>query len=110
MVIVVGLPYLKRVSNPVYDMLNWGYGPDEETVEVGVRPLLALPPVVELSCLDVLAHGIRWGRLGNNSQEQGAPIDSALMRLQMRWELKLKQTLSAGQRSHGRPHGPNSRR
>lgn len=70
--------------------LNRVYGPDEETVEVCVGPLLALPPVVELSCLHVLAHCIRRGCLGNNSQEQGAPIDRALMRFQMRWELKLK--------------------
>ena len=91
MLMVVGFPYLKtkasihehrvaRIANTRKTMNV----PDEETVQVGVRPLLALPPMVELSLFLLFHHGVSGRILSNHSQEQCAPVDSSLLGLKGR--------------------------
>jgi hypothetical protein len=68
--------------------------PDEETVQVGICPLLTLPPVVQFALLLRVSHGACGGRLGDDPQEQCTPVHSGLVGLKGRRKLELESDAS----------------
>lgn len=65
--------------------------PDEESVQVEVRPLLGLPPMVLLAVRGILRHGTGGGGLGHGLEEDGAPGNVDLLLLQVGRQLKLER-------------------
>lgn len=65
------------------------YAPDKQSVQVDIRPLLALPPVVQLALFDIFQHRLGGRVLGDDVEEQGAPADHDLVLAEMLGELEL---------------------
>lgn len=69
--------------------------PDEKTVQVGICPFLAFPPVITLPVISIFGHGGGRGCLGDYSQEQSAPVHGSLVASQVWRKLKLDKKKSS---------------
>lgn len=78
------------------------YAPDKQSVQVDIRPLLALPPVVQLALFDIFQHRLGGRVLGDDVEEQGAPADHDLVLAEMLGELELCFGSGGGFMSAGR--------
>lgn len=69
--------------------------PDEQPVEVEVRPLLGLPPVMLFAVKLVTLHRACWGSLGDGLKEHSAPGNVHLLLPQVWRQFELQRKLAA---------------
>lgn len=73
--------------------------PYVEAVQVEIRPLLGLPPVVPFSLHGLFGHGYGWRSLGDGLEEDGAPAYGVLLLAEEGGQVELRVKVRPGSKA-----------